>query len=64
MTGRFERGILIGAGGLVVGLLAVAVISPPGSEITLPDAKLNAPMLAKTTDVANEARTAVRMGSS
>jgi len=62
MTGRFERGILIGAGGLVVGLLAVAVISPPSSEITLPDAQLNAPMLAKTADVANVARTAVPDG--
>lgn len=42
MTGRFERGILVAAGGLVVGLVAAAVISPPSSGVTVPQAQLKA----------------------
>ena len=40
MTGKFERGILVAAGALVVGLVAVAVINPPSSDVTVPQAKL------------------------
>ena len=50
MTGKFERGILILAGGLVIGLLTLAVMYPPSSEITLPDAQLKAPTHSKTED--------------
>ena len=53
MTGKFERGILILAGGLVVGLLTLAVMYPPSSEITLPDAQLKAPTHSKTEDMDN-----------
>ena len=46
MTGRFERGILVAAGGLVVGLVGLALIDPPRVEITAPRAVLEFP---KTT---------------
>ena len=51
MTGKFERGILILAGGLVLGLLTLAVMRPPSSEITLPDAQLKAPTLIKVEEM-------------
>ena len=59
MTGRVERGILIAAGGLVLSLLTMAVVDPPSSEITLPDAKLKAPMSVKAVDMANVVTPAV-----
>lgn len=49
MTGRFERGILIAAGGLVSGLLALAVINPPRAEIGVPKAVLEFPEVAFDT---------------
>ncbi len=44
MTGKFERCVLLAAGGLVVGLIAVAVMSPPRSETTVPRAVLEFPV--------------------
>jgi len=43
MTGRFERAVLLAAGGLVIGLIAVAVVNPPRPETTIPRAVLTMP---------------------
>ncbi len=59
MTGKFERGILILAGGLVVGLLTLAVMRPPSSAITLPDAQLKAPTPTKAEDMGNVVSTRI-----
>jgi len=43
MTGKFERGILFAAGGLVAGLVGLAVMEPPRSETGIPKAVLEYP---------------------
>jgi len=43
MTGRFERGVLFAAGGLIVGLVGLAVIDPPRPETAAPQAVLGQP---------------------
>ena len=54
MTNKFERGILFVVGGLVVGLLVLAVMNPPSSEITLPDAQLKASSPGNVLETSNE----------
>jgi len=43
MTGRFEHGILLAAGGLVAGLVGVAIVDPPRSVTAAPKAVLDFP---------------------
>ena len=62
MTGKFERVFLTVVGSLVVGLLVVAVMRPPSSEITVPNAQLNALTPAKSGNVANKAASDVPDG--